>query len=82
MRSNIKNRNPEWKHDYYRISNSFNVMEKEGVDQFPHNNRKYNVQFLDKTLQGGGLQFSAKDWGFFHQPADKLYSKHYIPIVH
>ena len=32
MRNNIKNRNPEWKHDYYRISNSFNVIEKEGVD--------------------------------------------------
>lgn len=81
MRSNIKIRNPQWKHDYYRVNNTFNVVHKQGVDQFPHNNKKYNVQFLDKTLEGGSLQFTAKDWGLFTKPKDELYSKHYIPIV-
>ena len=49
-------RTPNWKHDYYKINNSFNVVEKEGVDSFPHNNHKYNVQFLDRSLRGRSKQ--------------------------
>jgi hypothetical protein len=39
------------------------------------------MQFLDKTLAGGKLDFTAKDMGYFNKPKDSLYSKHYIPIV-
>lgn len=51
------------------------------MDVFPHNNKKYNIQFLDKTLQGGGLDFTSQDNGYFVKPTDELYSKHYVPIV-
>lgn len=78
----MKIRNPEWKHDYYHVNNSFNVVEKEGVDNYPHNNDKYNIQFSKQHLEcGGGLNFTCRDNGFFVAPRDRLYSKHYIPIV-
>lgn len=81
MRRNIKSRNPEWKHEYYRISNTFSVAEKEGVDEFPHNNKKYNVQFAEKTLEGGTFNFPSQEKGYFTKLRDSLYSKHFIPIV-
>lgn len=85
VKSQIRERtvkNPEWKYDHYRINSTFSVNEKyRGVEEFPHNNKKYNTQFLDKTLQGGGLNFTARDNGFFPKPKDRLYSNHYKPIV-
>ena len=28
----LKSRNPEWKHDYYKINATFNIAKKEGID--------------------------------------------------
>lgn len=65
-----RKQSPEWKHDYYRVNNSFGKYEQEELQEFPHNNKKYNIQFLDRTLTGGGLNFTVKDNGFFPKPKD------------
>ena len=51
------------------------------MEQYPHNNKKYNLQFLDKTLAGGTLHFPTQKIGYFPKPRDELYTKHYRPIA-
>lgn len=54
------------------MNNTFQIPKKEGVDRFPHNNEKYNVQFLNRSLKGEGkqsikigLKFPVKETGYF-----------------
>lgn len=81
IRRSLNIKNPEWKNDHYRINSSFHVSEREGVDEYLHNNTRQNIPLLDRALETGALDFSVKDQGFFPKPKDKLYSKHYIPIA-
>jgi len=39
-------RRADWRNDHIKANNTFSVFEKKGLDHFPHNNDKYNVQFL------------------------------------
>ena len=64
MLSSKKNKK-DWNHSYYmgnnkipHIQKTFSVIQKtKAVEQFPDNNSKYNVQFLDRSLHGTGKLF-------------------------
>ena len=45
-------RRGHWKQDFYKINTTFSVFPKKELESFPHNNDKYNVQFLDRSVHG------------------------------
>lgn len=48
----ISARRPNWKQDHYRVSDLFGRFHNNKFEPFPHNNDKYNVQFLERSLRG------------------------------
>jgi hypothetical protein len=45
-------RKPGWRHDHYKINQTFGLFEKKEIEPFPNNNEKANVQLLDRALHG------------------------------
>ncbi len=48
----VTSRRSNWKEDFYKVNNTFSIFPKRELEHYPHNNDKYNVQFLERSLHG------------------------------
>ena len=70
VRKTLSARKKDWKYDFYKTNDNFSRPVQEQMEEFPHNNRKYNIQFLEKNLKGrcknifiSALKFPVKGLG-------------------